>query len=95
MKKSSIDLKKTEEEDEIEDGDDESDIGEELRDISDKRASNIWEAGGPQKEKVVNKLIKCFGSLVIRQEIEDGHDFGQYSYIKSPKASRNVLSLRV
>jgi hypothetical protein len=55
---------------------------------------SLWAAGGTAKDYVIHKIIKYFGSLVIRQDASD--DFsGLYVYEKSPNASLNVLRTRV
>lgn len=96
----SIDLSKTEEEDEIEEGGESGD--EEAFNLLEKKDGNIFARGGHEKDKVINKLIKYFGLLVIRLQTEtdftNADECGQYEgycYQKAPNAALNVLRTRV
>ena len=82
---------------EPENNDDEADELDQFESALQRKQSNIWEAGGRAKDVVISKIIKYFGSLVLRQECfdEDGNFTGTFAFEKAPNASLNVLRTRV
>ena len=94
----SIDLEKSRAKDDEEIGADQVQEEEEdqLDGMLDLRRSTVFKYGGAKKDYVINRLIKCFGSLVVRNEVDpDDGDNCEYVYHKSPNASLNVLKARV
>jgi hypothetical protein len=106
----SIDLSKTKKQDDKEvevdnDGYDEDEehadddaAGEEteLQGMFEKRSANTWADGGPKRDYVIGKLIKYFGSLVVREENEpDGTGPSEIVIRKAPNASINIVRARM
>jgi hypothetical protein len=65
-----------------------------------KHDSTVWRENGPKKDQVIHKLIKCFGSLVVRIELDSDNllstkELNKCIYRKAPNAAYNVLKARV
>jgi hypothetical protein len=93
----SISLKDFEEEDAADLAEEEDQDGEEQFEdmLEEKRISTIWAEGGKKKDETLRKLIKLFGSLVIKFEDDEGEMGLKKIYQKLPNAHKAVLKARV
>lgn len=83
----------------VEDNNDDDDVDEldQFESALQRKQSSIWANGGRAKDIVISKIIKYFGSLVLRQECcdEQGNFNGSFTFEKAPNSSLNVLRTRV
>lgn len=82
------------------DNDVEEDVQDELDQFESamqRKEPTVWSVEGRTKDLIVSKVIKYFGSLIVRHEIENADAVAEASYKleKSPNASLNVLRARV
>lgn len=67
--------------------------------LEDRRISTIWTDGGKKKDEVIRKLIKLFGSFVVKYEDEESlcNQSGrrEMTYEKLPDAHVAVVKARV
>jgi hypothetical protein len=96
----SIDLSKSQKQDESGFDEEDEDPNEDNGDTNEEEANegnpfnvkgsaNTWAEGGPKKEHVIGKLIKYFGSMVVKAEGEDD------VWVKAPNASINIVRARM
>ncbi len=67
--------------------------------VDNSRAKSVWASNGPAKLAAITKIIKYFGSLVVRcgsldESAENDFD-SRIMYQKAPNASMNILRARV
>jgi CRP-like cAMP-binding protein len=93
----SISLKESEKEDDSElAAENEDEQFEDL--LEERRVSTIWSEGGRKKDEVLRKLIKLFGSFVVKFEDDDDEVpemLRSKTYQKAPNAHQAVLKARV